>query len=62
MLVVFIRYKGYVVYVCSFKNHKKAIDHFVEMYENLFNGAVLGLTKETEIPLGPSKKIEPFLV
>jgi len=62
MLSVFIRYKGYVVYVRSFMDHKKAIDHFCEIYGNLYNGAILGLTKETEIPLGPNKKTDPFLV
>lgn len=62
MLIVFIRYRGYMVYVRPFVDHKKAMDHFVEMYGNLFNEAVLGLTNETEIPLGPKRKRETFIV
>jgi len=53
VLTVFIRYKKWMVYVRPFEDHKEAIDHFCDLYGNLYNDAVLGITNHEEIPLGP---------
>lgn len=62
VLTVFIRYRDYVVYLRPFKDHKKAMDHFVELYGNLYNDAVLGITEDMVIPLGPDGNIDKFVV
>jgi len=61
-LAVFIKYREWVVYVRQFKEHKEAIDHFCELYGNVYNDAVLGITNQTEIQLGPQRRTGLFIV
>jgi len=62
LLTVYIRYKSWVVYMRPFKDHKKAIDHFVELHGYTYNDSVLAITNETEIQLGPTDWGKKFIV
>lgn len=61
-LTVFIQYREWIVYARPFEDHKEAIDHFCELYGNVYNDAVLGITNQTEIQLGPVRKTGHFIV
>ena len=61
MLTVIIRHRENIVYLRPFNSHKEAIDHFCELYGNLFDDAELELTNDTIIPMKAEPE-EPFYV
>jgi hypothetical protein len=56
MLTVIIEYDGMVVYLKPFDNNEEAIDHFADLYGNLYNDARLIITNKAEVYLGEPKK------
>lgn len=59
MLTVFISYRGRIVYLHPFSDHKEAIEHFskIRVDSLLDDEAVLGITNEKTISLGESPPI-----
>lgn len=59
MLIVFIEYRGRVIYINAFKDHKEAIKHYseIEVCSWMDDEAHVRLTNREFVPLGEKPPI-----